>query len=288
MNGYPGFRDFYARWRRSLEEVSKRPAPTKHDLWEGVEAYDELKRSEAIILVVPLWEDMDIPSTTLLQQIWTEVETYQRLADQVVSQNAQFRDVMDFLKGAVKHCEKVEGRTNVSRLRNVLRPLRLRLTTDREKVEEIRKSYWTRALREYRLPQDDRITIEFNEQTGECFTAAPASLPPDIHSLEEIQAKSIDEGPPTRKMDFDGRFQRRLGRVLRHWVPGGTGVRLRTISRLIALIYLSANFAEEGDVLVRDRRTGKRRKQLALVIRNTGRSLSLGGIDQNLLDIGLS
>lgn len=287
MNSHLGFNDFYSKWRQALEEVSKKPAPLKHEMWEGLDAYAELKQSEAIIIVVPLWEVMDIPCTTFLEQLWTEVETYQRLSSNITSGNTQFRDVLDFLEGAEKHCARVEKRGSIPRLTNVLRPLRLRLTKDREKVEKIRETYWSRALREYRYPKSRHITFERNKETDEYFTAAPVPPPPYIKLLGEVQAGSTDEGPLARNMDLDGRFQRRLGRVLRNALPDNQ-ICLRTISRLVALTYLSADLAEEREVEKKDRTTGQMHKGPALVIRQTGRTLSLGGVDQNLRDIGLS
>jgi hypothetical protein len=71
-------------------------------------------------------------------------------------------------------------------------------------------------------------------------------------------------------MDFDGRFQVRVGTVFRAFLPSKSGncVNRLTIARLVMLVYLVARLAED--------------KKGTVTIVATGRKLDVKNIEQNL------
>lgn len=302
MTNGSGFRDFYDNWLEYFEDVVKKPAPTKHDLWEGVTTRQQLEASPCWITVLPSLEPADHPFTTLLEQLWLEVETYKRLHNNVVSQNVNFLDVKGLFESAVQNCRKVEGRTHISSLKQVLRQYRSRLDRDLQRLFKIAEAHWKKSLQRYESELGHKHFVFVDPETQVVEDVNPEPIPASVKLLEEIQKNSKDETKLLKNMDLDGRFQRRLGRLLRHWLPKDAGIDLRTISCLIALIYLCADLAEERIVPIRNinrrkRKKGAKRKARRkrktgshtsgpsgpqLVIRQTNRVLGIDGVKQML------
>ena len=277
-----GFGAFYTNWIEAFKAVAKGPAPGKHDLWEGSQARKELENSGFLMIVVPSWEPAPQPFTAFLQQVWEEVETYKRIAGQVVYQNSQFRDVLDFLDGTLKRCKEVEARINLSSLSTKLHTLNRVLVGERQKVTKIYKAHWRQELLKWWRPQRAQQFFSVDRNTGLALEVEPERPPHVGHAEEEILKGFTAWQKLDREIDLDSRFQGRLGRVLRYWLPHPRRIHLRTISRLIALVYLCADLAEEHE---KSAQVVGRVPEL--LIRQNNRVLSLSGLDQKLRATGL-
>jgi hypothetical protein len=107
------------------------------------------------------------------------------------------------------------------------------------------------------------------------------------HAEETILKGSTAQQRLGREIDLDGLFQRRLAWVLRFWLPHPKRIHLRTISRLVVLVYLCAELVEEREKNVQYRRGGVVSRVPELVTRQSNRVLSLSGLDQKLRATGL-
>ncbi len=81
------------------------------------------------------------------------------------------------------------------------------------------------------------------------------------------------ETHPQRRLEFDGRFQKRVASILRLFLPLKDGIDRKTISSLVVLIYLVAGLATD-------------QKGYA-IIEPTGRELTIANVDQMLKRAGL-
>jgi hypothetical protein len=282
-----GFGAFYTNWIEAFKAVAKGPAPRKHDWWEGTPARKDLENSGFLMIVVPSWEPAPQPFTTFLQQVWEEVETYKRITGQVVYQNSQFREVLDFLDGTLKRCRKVEARMHVPSLSRKLHSLNRSLVGERQKVTKIYETHWRQELFKWWRPQKAKQFSLVDPETGLVWEAVGGRPPHVKHVEEEILKGLTAQQRLGREIDLDGFFQRRLARVLRFWLPDPKRIHLRTISRLVVLVYLCAELVEERGKNVRYRRGGVVSRVPELVTRQSNRVLSLGGLDQKLRAAGL-
>ena len=282
-----GFGAFYTNWIEAFKAVAKGPAPGKHDMWEGSQARKELESFGFLMIAVPSWEPAPQPFNTFLQQVWEEVETYNRIAGQVVYQNSQFGEVFDFLDGTLERCKKLEDRMHVPSLSSKLHSINRSLVGERQKVTKIYEAHWRQELLKWWRPQRARQFFRVDLET-DLVLEVVGERPPHVKHVEETILKGSTAQPRLgREVDLDGFFQRRLARVLRFWLPHPKRIHLRTISRLVVLVYLCAELVEEREKKVRYRRGGAVSRVPELVTRNSNRVLSLGGLDQKLRAAGL-
>jgi hypothetical protein len=273
MTTFSANADFSRRWCEALErfETTKRRDFPERSYWEGYEAFKELKRRRRLLGVCEL----------LNYPVWfREIEIYRRFAENVLNANVAFRKAFHALVQAERLILKTSKKVAILPVRHHLVRLSEHVASVRATLERDREGYWERALS---ASPDERAGWSINLDSDEVEMIPPQ----DLIESEKIFASANYRRRLIKRSDLDKRFQVRMAVVLRRSLPT---ISLETISRLVVLCYICADFAEEREVkkLVDGKQVAMRQLVIKQLVEETDRhELTVGAVCDKLRKSGL-
>jgi len=214
------------------------------DLWEGAKACACLRRADLLesIALGDMGKEKSMPHDwkrrQIFEQIIREVGTYTRLAGQVVKLNQEYEHLREFLSKMEEKFSKELKILCSEKARALLAEHITRFRIQKQSVSPKKAELW-------------RAHINW----------APGAF--------DLRYRAVLE----RERDLDAAFQVRVAAILRVYLSKESGISLRTISRLVVLVYLSAGLA--GD------------RHDEAIICNGGRRLEIRNVEQRLRRAGL-
>lgn len=222
---------FLNRWRFKL-----RPESPNRDLWEGSAAVDELARLNLLARVRVEEQDADgsgedhYIASHAIEEICAELADYRDKVGQVRKLIEQSKDVSDWLMSLEK---KVQQRINKEKGQ-----------ANKEKLISIQKAI--------------HGTVRLIAREQDNVWLQPTSVGIEHQSLTTPRIKQ----PLFQERELDGRFQVRLGAILRSYLQqdqfsSKKGLSLRTIARLVVLVLICADlvFERKGELFLRHNNT---------------------------------
>lgn len=226
--------NFVQRWTAAVERGSNPRTKESDDSWEGLRACKELKRLGLVDAVLFNGPTRNWRKDHVVKQIIAEVNVYIKVADAGVTRiNDEFDTFDTFLQDAEQEFMALKRQFRLPELQRLAARCLERLREYMQRAEREKKAIWERR---------------FNVAIG------------------AFDLKYRNE--PLRDIDLDTRFQVGVAAVLRGYLPRQERVSFRTICRLVVLVYIAAQLAEE--------QSGE------LVIKNTRRKLYVPDVDQRL------
>jgi hypothetical protein len=263
---------FRKMWIEKFAEQARQVGkPPQGNAWEGFDAYRELNATDPVWMMRPSYYTFSWPFFLLTERLFREVHFYKLYATSVVTDNQCFRDGLDALSAVETKLKKV--RTQKSRVKRevdkTLRQCASAIEKTRRSLEERRDSYWQDVLfAEAKERRKWSVYFKNKKQVQ--------SIPPEeLTQWERILDKTKYPRNLIRQIDLDTRFQVRVAKILRRYLPKRAGISLRTISRLAVLTYICGKLRAEGP----DRLFSKPNVK--------GGGITVGGVYQKLPTAGI-
>ena len=212
---------FVNTWRDELLACrpSNTPGVDENDLWEGAQAYKNLRDCGRLEFMLFREEPKKLgwKRRQLLNLLFTEIRKYERYSGKVSAINNELKEAADFTKRMKKwFSDELKQIRHLTDIRERLTKYADDLDKDHTRFEQKRRYFWR----------------------------SPTGLEPILREPDYVWG-------PDKDMDLDGGFQKRVARVLRLYLPKEEGISLRTICRLVVLVYLAAGLAkEQGETLI--------------------------------------
>jgi hypothetical protein len=241
---------FIDRWREEFRKASPRrqrrefSGKREHKShWESERAYNELERKGLLLAVLLKANLQGLPRIwqrlAAIREIATEVQIYSDNAGKIVQQSNEIRETNKFLKRMAGHFLKARNGLQDSTIRGLLTRYRLQFEADRDRL----------------LKRQDKI-----------WDNPPGAMGKIL--ISHTNKKRI----PVKEDDLDTLFQIRVAQIFRTFLHK-EDISRETISRLVVLVYIVGELAEE--------------QMDYLVIRHSNRKLKITDVTQRLSRAGI-
>jgi hypothetical protein len=263
-------RDFLQEWRirfRAARKGLKREEEAAEGIWEGVEAYAELKKLSLHNGLLSASTEPTSEFGWLFRSLLREVQLYSSWTSPADSKSDQHL-LRNGLAGIGVRIQKLEAKGKTDLARNILSAV----ARDVGDYQELLK---TNALFEENLRYTEEERQERIRMDGDGLF-----LP--LASSEAIQVEFLESRlhiPPLfTKNNLETRFQLLVAGLFWIYLKG---VSVATLGRLVALTYVCGNFLKVGPS------TERGVKQQKYFVGRTGRQLELSAIQKVLRKAGV-
>jgi hypothetical protein len=227
-------------------------------LWEGAEAYKNLKVAGARCIELGPERFSDREFRKVLERLFRQVEIYHSYRQRLLSINAEFKSAIAELTSLKKRAIKLAGQvpTHGERFDNIAKDMEEHIKAISSEQNIFGKDMYLALPDEMKkwYIDDKSPQIYIGNGLKRVLFSPPSELAKQETTLQKLKYPKT----PQKYIDLDSALQVRSAGILKEYFADYPKVALSTISRLVVLMYICAKLVDKtGHLILPDQRKGR-------------------------------